>query len=231
MTACCIYDVCIMPAATSSVSAADRVYDHVKRSVLSGDRTGGSFLTEGEIALELGVSRTPVREALLRLQADDLVALYPKKGAMVLPVTPQEAHDVLEARQVFEEWAAQRAWARRDELLTVLPGLLQAMRSAQTDGDVYAFAVADADFHAEIVRAAGNQVITRQYRALRDRQMCIVSGQMRVSVARMRHAMAAHRELIRLLENGTRAEFRRASREHVIDAMNRLGVGAAGGQS
>jgi DNA-binding GntR family transcriptional regulator len=213
-----------MGTTTESTSAADRAYDHIKRAILSGDRRGGSFLTEGEVAEEIGISRTPVREALLRLQADNLIALYPKKGALVVPVTPREAHEVLEARQVIEEWAANRAWPRRADLLATLPAHLQAMREAQVAGDAFAFAVADSDFHAEIVDAADNEVIARQYRSLRDRQMCILTNQIRVSAARMKHAVTAHRDLIRLLENGTRAEFRKASHEHVIDAMDRLGV-------
>lgn len=213
----------------ATTSAADRAYDHIKRAILAGERAGGTFVTEGEIADEVGISRTPVREALLRLQADDLVALYPKKGALIVPVTPSEAYDVLEARQMIEEWAAGRAWNRRDELLESLPGHLQAMREAQAAQDTYAFAVADSAFHAEVVRVAGNEVVTRQYRSLRDRQMCILTGQLRVSAARMKHAVTTHRDLIRLLENGTRAEFRKVSREHVIDAMGRLGVRGPGG--
>lgn len=216
-----------MSTATAPTSAAIRAYDHVKRAILSGDRSGGSFLTEGEIAGEVGISRTPVREALLRLQAEGLVALYPKKGALVVPVTPREAYEVLEARQVIEEWAANRAWARRAELLVALPGHLQEMRDAQADQDAYAFAVADSDFHAAIVRAAGNDVMTRHYRSLRDRQMCVLTDQIRVSGARMKHAVATHKDLIHLLENGTRTEFRKASRDHVVDAMARLGVRGA----
>lgn len=218
-----------MGVSAEHTSASTRAYDHVKRAILSGDRPGGTFLTEGEIAAEVGISRTPVREALLQLQVEGLVALYPKKGALVVPVTPREAYEVLEARQVLEEWAAGRAWDRRSELLDTLPQHLQDMRAAQAAEDAFAFALADTAFHAEIVTAAGNGVMARQYRALRDRQMCVLTDQIRVSTARMKHAIATHRELIRLLENGTRAEFRKASREHVIDAMARLGVRAQDG--
>ncbi|MDR3080973.1 MAG: GntR family transcriptional regulator, partial [Streptomyces sp.] len=70
--------------------AADRVYAHVKRGVLDRRYEGGTLLTEGELADEVGVSRTPVREALLRLEMEGLIKLYPKKGALVLPVSVQE---------------------------------------------------------------------------------------------------------------------------------------------
>ena len=102
-----------MDTSPSHPSAATRAYDHLKRAILEGTHPGGTLLTEGDVAERLGVSRTPVREALLRLEAEGLVRLYPKKGALVVPVSAQEAHDVVEARALIEEWAADRAWPRR----------------------------------------------------------------------------------------------------------------------
>ncbi|KNX36147.1 GntR family transcriptional regulator [Luteipulveratus halotolerans] len=204
--------------------ASDRAYDHVKRAILRGDREGGAFFTEGQVADEVGVSRTPVREALLRLQAEGLVALYPKKGALVVPVTPREAHEVLEARLLLEEWAAGRAWPHRAALVEALRPHLAAMQQAKAADDVAAFSEADRTFHEAIVEAAGNAVLTRQYRMLRDRQLCILADGIRASASRMTHAITAHRTLIRVLEQGTKAEFVRESRAHVVDAMDRLGV-------
>lgn len=206
-------------------SAADRVYDHVKAAILGGDREGGSFLTEGEVADEVGVSRTPVREALLRLQVEGLVTLYPKKGALVTSVTARDAREVLEARQVIEEWAAGRAWSRRADLLDVLGPVLEEMRAARGADDPAAFSAADRRFHELIVDAADNSVLSRQYSSLRDRQLCILAGQIRAGSGRMKHALDTHGQLLELLRTGTRAQFVRASREHVADAMQRLGVG------
>src|ERR1051325_9098135 len=108
----CIYDV-RMPSAPSAAPApekpsgqqppaADRVYAHVKKGVLERRYEGGTLLTEGELAEAVGVSRTPVREALLRLEVEGLLRLYPKKGALVLPVSAQEIADVVETRQLGE---------------------------------------------------------------------------------------------------------------------------------
>ncbi|MDE9366906.1 GntR family transcriptional regulator [Luteipulveratus sp. YIM 133132] len=209
---------------STAAPASERVYEHVKHAILRGDRAGGTFFTEGQIGDEVGVSRTPVREALLRLETEGLVALYPKKGALVVPVTPREAHEVLEARLVIEEWAAGRAWAARADLVVDLRGHLAAMVDAKAADDVAGFSEADRAFHEAIVAAAGNSVMARQYRMLRDRQMCILADGIRASASRMTHAVTAHRTLIRLLTEGTRAEFVRESRAHVQDAMDRLGV-------
>jgi len=72
---------------TSTPSAADRVYDHVRQGILSRRYADNELLAEGGIAAETGVSRTPVREALLRLEAQGMIRLLPKRGALVLPVT------------------------------------------------------------------------------------------------------------------------------------------------
>ena len=101
---------------TATPSAADRVYAQVKRDILGGGLPGGSLVTEGGLAEVAGVSRTPVREALLRLEGEGLVRLYPKKGALVVPPSVDDARDVLEARVVIEEWAARAVWSRRADL-------------------------------------------------------------------------------------------------------------------
>src|ERR671939_1868436 len=103
-----------------TVSATTRVYQHLKRAILEQLHPGGTLLTEAEVAEAVGVSRTPVREALLRLESEGLVALYPKRGALVLPVSAQEIADVIEARTLVEVHAAERVWPRREALAEAL---------------------------------------------------------------------------------------------------------------
>ncbi|NED81777.1 GntR family transcriptional regulator, partial [Streptomyces sp. SID11233] len=79
---------------------------------------GGTLLTEGEVADEVGVSRTPVREAMLRLEVEGLLKLYPKKGVLVLPVSAQEIEDVVETRLLVEQHAARKAVPASPALLT-----------------------------------------------------------------------------------------------------------------
>jgi DNA-binding GntR family transcriptional regulator len=205
-------------------SAATRAYDHLKRAVLDGTHPGGTLLTEGEVAEQLGVSRTPVREALLRLEAEGLVRLYPKKGALVVPVSAQEAHDVVEARALIEEWAAGRAWARRDEIVPQLEPLLEEMRRARVAEAFLDFTTADRSFHECVVAAAGNDVLTRSYRGLRERQLCISTAVMRMSRARMDAAVRDHQHLLEALRGGSRAQFLTLTRAHLDVAREVAGV-------
>src|ERR1700750_2943028 len=105
--------------------AAERVYSHVQEAVLDRSYEGGTLLTEGELAEAVGVSRTPVREALLRLEVEGLIRLYPKKGALVLPVSAQEIADGVETRQLVEEHAARKAVPAPPGLLERLTELLE----------------------------------------------------------------------------------------------------------
>lgn len=222
---CCIYAGCIVSSSSSSVptpSASARVYAQLKDDILDGRRAGGSFVTEGEAALATGVSRTPVREALLRLESEGLVRLYPKKGALVVPISADAARDVLQARVVIEEWAAAAMWSSRAEVLPQLAELLLAMRAARAAGDIGAFVGHDRHFHEVIVAAAGNAVLTHTYEGLRDRQLTIIATQLRMSGARLDTAVRDHSELLAVLRGGTKTAFVKATRFHVESALARL---------
>src|SRR3954451_2866617 len=90
-------------------SAAARVYAHVKQRLLDGSFPGGALLSEDELSQQLGLSRTPVRQAFVQLEAEGLLELYPKRGALVVPVAASEIEDVFEARLLVEEHCARRA--------------------------------------------------------------------------------------------------------------------------
>lgn len=203
----------------ASLSASTRVYDHVKHRILDGALPGGELVTEGDLAEETGVSRTPVREALLRLEVEGLVRLYPKKGALVVPVTQDEARQVLQARGVIELWAAGQMWSGRSDVTPQLREQLAAMKAARAAGDVRAFVEHDRCFHEVIVRAAGNDILTRTYHGLRDRQLRILATQMRMSRSRMDTAVRGHAEIIELLASGSKADFLSATRQHVAVAV------------
>jgi DNA-binding GntR family transcriptional regulator len=194
-------------AEVQMLSAADRVYCYAKDAILARRLGVHDLLTEGELADAVGVSRTPVREALLRLQADGLVRLLPKRGALVLPVTPDEVADVLETRRLVETFAVRKAITgpAGAGLVDALENHLADMRTAMRERDARAYAEADRDFHEAIVAATGNTILTTLYRSLRDRQlrMGVVNlleertGELdHAGVARMRANIADHEAIL-----------------------------------
>src|SRR5262249_6403115 len=90
-------------------SASERAYKHVKEQVLDGVLPGGELISEGEVAEALGMSRTPVRAAFTQLESEGLLRLYPKRGALVVPVSAAEMQSVIETRWVIERYAIERA--------------------------------------------------------------------------------------------------------------------------
>jgi DNA-binding GntR family transcriptional regulator len=201
--------------ATEVPSATLRVYQHLKRAILEQIHADGALLSEADIAATVGVSRTPVREALLRLESEGLVALYPKRGALVRPVSAQEIEDVIDARRLVEVHAAGRAWARRAELAAVLDPWLDLMREARDRGDVVALMTADRAFHAAVVDAGGNLILAELYQRLRDRQMRIGVASMRVEPERMDRALADHAELLDALRGPDPDRWRTLVERHV----------------
>jgi DNA-binding GntR family transcriptional regulator len=182
--------------------AADRVYSHVKQGVLERRYEGGTLLTEGELADAVGVSRTPVREALLRLEAEGLLKLYPKKGALVLPVSAQEIKDVVETRMLVEEHATRKAVPAPPGLLERLEELLERQKAQAAAGDLAGAAVTDRCFHAEIVRSGGNEILSRLYDQLRDRQLRMGAAVMHSHPDRIAKTLGEHEEILTALRSG-----------------------------
>lgn len=158
-------------------SSAQRAYALTKEQILAGELRGGQLLSEVEVAGRLGVSRTPVHEAFLRLAAEDLLDLQPRRGAVVVPVDPGDAVDVLEMRLALETAAVRRLCHDPDavaRLSAELEDLVEEQR--RSAGDATAFAAADAAFHRRIVDHAGNALARRFYGALHDRQRLMLNA-------------------------------------------------------
>ncbi len=157
------------------VSAKDRAYEFVKDRILYGSYRGGDLISEGDVAADLEMSRTPVREAFLRLENEGLLRLYPQRGAFVIPVSPEEVRQVLEARSVLEEFAARKVIehtdAQRATLRSVLEESIARQRALAAGGDLRAFLQEDRGFHTTLVDAAENGFFSQLYASLRDRQV------------------------------------------------------------
>ncbi|MFB6812082.1 GntR family transcriptional regulator [Streptomyces sp. NPDC056387] len=210
--------------APTAVTAAERVYRHVKQAVLVDRRyEGGTLLTEGELADAVGVSRTPVREALLRLETEGLLKLYPKKGALVLPVSAQEIADVIETRLLVEEFTVRRAVPAPPGLLERLAALVEEQRRHAASGDLPALMAADRGFHAEIVRSAGNQILSRLYDQLRDRQLRMGVALLHAHPERVERTLTEHTEILDALRAGDAETAAAAVRAHVgrVEALVR----------
>ncbi|MFF7472312.1 GntR family transcriptional regulator [Streptomyces sp. NPDC008092] len=207
--------------------AADLVYTRLRDRLLDGDLAGGELLSEGVVAAELGVSRTPVREAFLRLEAQGFLRLYPKRGAMVVPVTPGEALAVLQARLLMELFALDSLAAGPADVVRATGAELLALanREADADGGPSSRQALETarDFHACLMRAGGNAVLAASHAALWDQQIRVSAA----STTRPAHVMEdveEHSALARALAEGDPGSARESLIDHIAAVARRIGL-------
>ncbi|GAB85638.1 GntR family transcriptional regulator [Gordonia rubripertincta] len=194
-------------------SAAERVYAEVKEQILTNEIAGGELISEGEIASRCSVSRTPVREAFLHLETEGWMRLYPKRGALVVPIGDREKRDVVDARRLLESHAVRSVTARPAavaELVERLRDNLDAHRRADAT-DVAEFSRLDAEFHQLIAAAGDNPLLADFYTTLgeRHRRMTIASVHRDAGVAT--RILADHLELLGAVESTDADRF-----EHLL---------------
>jgi DNA-binding GntR family transcriptional regulator len=208
-------------------AAKDRAHDYVKRQVLTGVFPGGELISEGEVAAALGMSRTPVREAFLRLEAEGLLRLYPQRGALVVPVSSEEARAVIEARLVLEKFAAAKVIGRGPAACAAVFGRLstelQRQRDAAAKPDWEEFSDADRAFHSVTFQASGNAIMAGFYSSLRDRQMRM-NRELVMHDERVTTIMDEHRVIAEALRDGDLQRTEEAVRTHLASTMRTLGL-------
>ncbi len=146
-------------AALPGASLVDAAYDQIRRRILDNVWPPGHRALEQEVALELGMSRTPVREALLQLQNEGLVEVIPRHGVRVLPVSPTDMREIYEILTALECMAAELLARKKpdDADLQPLVDATDAMDAALKAEDLDAWARADERFHAQLLELAGNR--------------------------------------------------------------------------
>jgi DNA-binding GntR family transcriptional regulator len=196
-------------------NAAQRAYDFTKWAILNAVYPTGDVVTVAALAREIGLSRPPVREALLRLEAEGLVRVEPGRGAVVATFSTQEIEDVLEARILIENHTAERSFGNRSRLLPDLLEVHEEMQRRRRERDTARFTGADRIFHEVIVDGAGNAVLSEMYRSLRERQTLFTSAMVRGRTDRMATAIAQHNHIIETLRGDDEQAFVEAMNAHL----------------
>lgn len=177
--------------------ATDTAYEAVREMILSGEAAPGARLGEAELAEALGLSRTPVREALQRLGADGLVEVLPHRGARVVLWTESDLEEIFELRTVLEPYAAARA-ARigADEpLVAELRDLCAGMERAAAEGRIADLAQLNSRFHALLIEASGNRRLPAMLTSVMHAPLVLGTFH-RYDEATMARSMGHHREVV-----------------------------------
>lgn len=199
----------------------DLVYDELKMKIMMGAITPGTRMMEVELAEEMGVSRTPVREAIRKLEKEGMISIEPRRGAYASSLSSQDMVDILEVRQTMEGLAAELATIRLDdeqkkELLSVSEAFNQAVES----GDMNQMIALDTLFHHLIVEGTGNKLLA------------VMVGQLQDMVLRFRYLYyddfrraekmpEEHKQILDAILGGNPADAKSAADNH-IDGLKQM---------
>jgi DNA-binding GntR family transcriptional regulator len=202
------------------MSAQDSTYDWLRRRIVTLSRHEATFLSEVALAAEAGVSRTPVREALLRLEAEGWLRIVPRKGALIAPISDAEVDAVMQARLLIEEWGVREVVDRGEQLVDRLDALVQ--EQCRYRDDPATFIDLDREFHRTIVAAAGNPVLSDFYESLRDRQLRMGLQVMVADADRAEQVVTEHRAIVEGLRNLDRDDALLAVHGHLDKTLSAL---------
>ncbi|MFC7340632.1 GntR family transcriptional regulator [Saccharopolyspora griseoalba] len=205
-------------------SGRELAYAHLKDTVLSDPANQGQFVNEQAVADEIGVSRTPIREALLLLAAEELVQLLPKRGAYIAPVAGREIRELFEIRGMIECYAARRAVELGAVPLERMRAELADQRELGAD-QAREFIEHDHRFHSALVEAVGNEMLGKTYDGLRARQVRAGIEALFRAEGRRKAVLDEHERILEALAADDAEAAARAITEHLSATQHVLQAG------
>lgn len=193
----------------------DVVFNTLREAILKGDLKPGERLMELQLAAQLGVSRTPIREAIRMLEQEGLAVTVPRKGAEVAKMTLKGMEDVLEIREALDILACQLACERiTEEQLTLLAEKKKAFEDSLKSGNVKAIAETDVAFHDVIYDATNNPKLVNMLNNLRE-QIYRYRVEYLKKAENYPKLIEEHNEIFDSLEKHNQADATSSIREHV----------------
>lgn len=194
----------------------EQVLQHVRSEIISGQTGPGKMYSVPTLASDLGVSTTPVREALLELARNGLIEPMRNRGFKVVEPTVQELRDLFDMRELLEVRAAEivAAAPKAKKKLSGLTALADDIKAAVAADDVPGYLAADRRFHEAFIAAAGNVLLTEMAMALRDK-MRLYGISSRAGMERQAASVEEHYRLVALAQAGDVPAIRTLLTQHI----------------
>lgn len=200
----------------------DVVFNTLRQGILTGELKPGERLMEIHLANKLGVSRTPIREAIRKLELEGLVTMIPRRGAEVAQITEKSLRDVLEVRRALDALSVELACDRiDDEELAALGKACESFEKAVSTGEPKKIAQADVEFHNIIVKAAGNTRLVQLINNLSE-QMYRYRFEYIKDVSTHEQLIAEHRILFDCIWNKDKATAAKTAKLHIDNQENAI---------
>lgn len=207
-----------------------RVTERLRRAILEGEVELGDALSEDKLASRLGVSRSPVHEALTALEQEGLIDIRPQRGSFVFLPTREDIENLCEFRRMIETEALRLAMDRkRTETLAAMIAAARRMQEAILAEDQYGSANADTDFHRALIENSGNSYLIDAYRLVSGKVSAIRSHN---STGTIRNeASAEHFVIIDKLEGNDLPAAIEAISTHILKMTERYAIRLPAGRT
>lgn len=206
----------------ATTTLQEQAYSFVKAKIMDLEIKPGQYITDSEVAEELGMSRTPVREGLRRLEHEGLLINYARRGWRVYALSLQDIHDIFDLKEAVEGMLARRAASCSDEeLRSILVEIVERMAVAAQADDVEAWLQADVQFHRTLFAMSGNKRAIDFVQTLNDQWHRVRTGFVTLR-ERMQRSNVEHEAIIDgiLARDGEQAE--RAMTVHLHNVKDEL---------
>ncbi len=198
----------------------EQVYDLLKGEIIKGNLSPGQRLSISDLANHLGVSVTPVRDALRRLSADGLVEIIPRRGTFVSEFNRRSVQEIFQSRRIIECASAKRLTEASDGLIHRMEKIMdeiQSLREGERFLDYARYITLDAEFHQCIVGLLGNQRISEFHKSLRW-PVQVVRGLSYSNYQRAKDTVAEHAAILEAFKEKDVSKAKAAILDHLNNA-------------
>lgn len=206
----------------NSHSLTVKVFEEIEQAILSGVYSIGDQLVESKISLELGVSRTPVREALKQLELDGLVKTIPNRGTFVIGISTEDIVDIYTIRVAIEgissKWAAERI---TEEKIKELETIVELQEFYSSKGDVLQLLQLDSKFHEVIYDVSGSRILKHTLASFHNHSKRARESSL-LSAGRTIEAVKEHRAIFEAIANKDAEEAKKLTETHIINARDNI---------
>lgn len=199
-------------------SLKQQAYNEIKRKIVTCEYAPNTLLNEELLREELHVSRTPIRDALSRLEQKGLITILPKKGIMVSSLSINDINMVFEVRMMYEPYALLHYGSRIP--YSVLTHSYELLSDLDAMSEDWAFFQADDAFHAAVVQAIGNRFLLQTYEWIQDQNLRfrVMTGQ--TSAPRLEDTSKEHTRILEACLKKDWSEAASAMKDHLINSKN-----------
>jgi len=204
---------------TRPKSLTDLAYDSIRQLIVGGELPMGAQLSEATLAAQLGISKTPVREALLRLRVDGLIDIQPQRGTFAFSLTPRQVEEICLFREVVEVTAVKLAMeGRRAELVKALQANVREMALARKTRNWKAIRQLDEAFHQTIVDHCDNAYLQQAHQLIASK-ISALRARLPEESEQVDHCQQNHATIVSLMRDGRIAPTQRALALHIRDTL------------